>query len=136
MVSVEERLQGETNKLLTERKVSYVIGYERAGPLKARPFFARSPTDAKKLHYSPLCTPNLVVYLTLEEIMEKIGLMVKGCDSRAVVQLLQEGIVDREKVVVLGVPCQGVIDLKKLQVSQVLTRRILPLTVSSVRSKQ
>jgi len=117
VASVEEKLREKTGQLLNEGKVKCVIGYERVGPLKARPFFARSPADARKIHYSLLCSPNLAVYLTLEEISagEKIGLVVKGCDSRAVVQLLQEGIVDREKVVLLGVPCQGIIDLEKLE---------------------
>ena len=128
MVNVEEKLREQTNRLLTEKKVKCVIGYERTESLKVRPLFAESPADVKKMHCSPLCTPNLAVYLTLEELKagEKIGLVVKGCDSRAVVQLLQEGIVDREKVVMLGFPCQGVIDPKKLQ--DVLGRREAPLS--------
>jgi coenzyme F420-reducing hydrogenase beta subunit len=127
MADVEERLREEATRLLTEGEVKQVIGYERAGPLKARALFARSPADAKKMHCSPLCGPNLAVYLTMEEsrVGEKFGLVVKGCDSRAVVQLIQEGIVDREKVVVLGVPCQGIVDPEKLR--EVLDKRKVPL---------
>jgi len=117
MASLVEKLRKEADRLLIEGKVKYVIGYEMVEPLKARPFFAKSVNDVNKLHYSPLCAHNLAVYLTLEEIKvgEKIGLVVKGCDSRAVVQLIQEGILDREKVVLIGVPCQGIVDLEKLR---------------------
>ena len=117
MVSLVENLRKEADRLLIEGKVKHVIGYEIVEPLNARPFFAKSANDVNKLHYSPLCAHNLAVYLTLEEIKagEKIGLVVKGCDSRAVMQLIQEGIVDREKVVLIGVPCQGIVDLEKLR---------------------
>jgi len=117
MVNLVENLRKEAGRLLTEGKVKHIIGYEMVEPLKVRPFFAKSADDANKLHYSPLCAHNLAVYLTLEEIKagEKIGLVVKGCDSRAVIQLIQEGIVDREKVVLIGVPCRGIVDLEKLR---------------------
>ncbi len=117
MVSLVENLRKEANRLLTEGKVKYIIGYEMVEPLNARPFFAKSTDDVNKLHYSSLCAHNLAVYLTLEEIKagEKIGLVVKGCDSRAVTKLIQEGIVDREKVVLIGIPCQGIVDLEKLR---------------------
>ena len=117
MVSLVKNLRKEADRLLTEGKVKHVIGYEMVEPLNARPFFAKSANDVNKLNYSPLCAHNLAVYLTLEEIKagEKIGLVVKGCDSRAVTQLVQEGIVDREKVVLIGVPCQGIVNLEKLR---------------------
>jgi ferredoxin len=41
--------------------------------------------------------------------------VLKGCDSRSVISLLQEGIINRERLTILGLPCQGMIDIVKLQ---------------------
>jgi ferredoxin len=46
---------------------------------------------------------------------KKIGIVVKGCDSRAIVQIIQEKGLNRDDVVIIGIPCTGVIDPKKLQ---------------------
>ena len=45
----------------------------------------------------------------------KIGVCVKGCDSRTLVALLQEELLDKEKLYVVGVPCDGIIDRRKLE---------------------
>ncbi len=45
----------------------------------------------------------------------KIGVCVKGCDSRTLVALLQEELVDKEKLYVVGVPCDGIVDRRKLE---------------------
>ncbi len=105
-------------------KVTYFIGYEAGfDPLRVAPVFIRKPEDINRLQWNRFCDHNLATYLPpqkrppgfLFEAGEKIGVLLKGCDSRSVVQLLQEGIVDREKLVILGVPCWGAIDIAKLQ---------------------
>ena len=45
---------------------------------------------------------------------KKVGVVVKGCDSRTIVQYMQEALIDRERVVVIGVPCKGVVSVKKV----------------------
>ena len=45
----------------------------------------------------------------------KIGVCVKGCDSRTLVALLQEELVDKDKLYVVGVPCDGIVDRRKLE---------------------
>jgi ferredoxin len=44
----------------------------------------------------------------------KVGVVVKGCDARSVVQLLAEKLVRREELVIIGFPCQGVVDVNKI----------------------
>ena len=41
-------------------------------------------------------------------------MVVKGCDSRSVGQLLAEGLIKREEVVIIGYPCTGVLDNDKV----------------------
>ena len=43
----------------------------------------------------------------------KIGVCVKGCDSRTLVALLQEELVDKDRLYVIGVPCDGVINRRR-----------------------
>ena len=79
-----------------------------------------------KLVWSPFCINSLAVYPTLEEKLplprgatedtRKIGVMVKGCDSRGLVQMFVENGYPRERIVILGIPCNGQIDLKKLSI--------------------
>jgi ferredoxin len=44
----------------------------------------------------------------------KVAVCVKGCDSRSVAQLLAEGLLRREELVLIGLPCAGVLDRTRL----------------------
>ncbi len=96
--------------LLERGVVEAVVGYAEAGPRRTRPFTARTPEEADKLVFNRYSLNNLAVYLTRgrRPVAGKIGLVVKGCDSRAVVMLLQEQQIDRDSVHLIGVECGGV----------------------------
>lgn len=101
-------------RLLEENTVNLVIGYAWGTlPLRTAPFFARTPAEADRLVYNSLCENNLVKYL-LRYSKEKLGLVVKGCDARSLVVLLRENQVQRDRVHIIGVPCTGVIDRRKV----------------------
>ncbi|WP_428563012.1 MAG: 4Fe-4S dicluster domain-containing protein [Solidesulfovibrio sp. DCME] len=92
-----------------------VIGWQKGfDPLHNTPLFMRSEADVDKLEWGPLNVHNPAVYLpTLAG--KKVGIVVKGCDSRSVVELLQENLINRDNVVIFGMPCEGVIDLSKVK---------------------
>jgi formate dehydrogenase subunit beta len=125
MVDVEN-LRKEAKRILKEGKVKYVIGYEKGqNGLISKPVFIKDPEDVDRLIWDPTCIHNLTKFLTDEKkrkATEKkpderpVGIVVKGCDSRAIVVLLQEKYIKREDVHILGVSCEknGVIDEKKL----------------------
>ena len=116
MVELQEKLRGVVADVLQKEKLSYVIGYQAASfGVGTRPLFIRSKEDVKKLVFSPLCSANLVRYLKYRKPEQSVGVIVKGCDSRAVVQLLQESGVDRDKVKLIGVSCAGVAEAEKVQ---------------------
>ncbi|SDB14050.1 4Fe-4S dicluster domain-containing protein [Desulfonatronum thiosulfatophilum] len=96
-------------------KLDMVIGWEQGfDPLHATPLFMRGAEDVERLQIGPLAVHNTATYLTgLKN--KKVGLVVKGCDSRAVVQLVQEGLINQENIVVFGFPCEGVADLTKVR---------------------
>ena len=119
-------LKEEARKLLQSGKVKYIIGY---GPASngwlAAPLFVKKPEDVDKLIWNPGCVHNLVRFLVDEKRRKSreknpdkrpVGVFVKGCDSRAIVVLLQEKFIERNDVYILGISCEkaGVVDDAKL----------------------
>ena len=125
MVKLED-LKKETAAVIKDEKVKYVIGYAKStNGLMPVPFFIKNLEDVEKMIWDPTCIYNLTRFLVDEKrrkAQEKhpderpVGLIVKGCDSRALVVLLQEKFINREDVYIIGVSCEdtGIIDEKKL----------------------
>ena len=122
----EKQLRDAVKKTISRKDVKYVVGYDKGTTgFQAAPTFAFTEEDADKFIFSPTCVNNLAVYPLLEDKpplrrgeepdTRKIGLVVKGCDSRAIVQIIQEKGLKREDVIIIGIPCTGVIDPKKLK---------------------
>ena len=120
------KMRNEIKKIVQRDDVKYVIGYEKGTyGWKISPSFAKTPEDVDRFIFSPLCVNNLTVYTVLEEKLplpkgekeekKKTGIVVKGCDSRAVVQLIQKKAISRNDVIIIGVPCSGVVDPKKMK---------------------
>lgn len=107
--AITESLRSTAAELLSEGKVTVVIGYGSNGESFSPPLFVRKPEEAERLVFDGRCFGNLAVYLSKDTIrgMGKIGIVVKGCDLRAVNVLLREHVVERDDIVLIGVPCTG-----------------------------
>ena len=106
---LKERIRAELPNL------DMVIGWERGyDALHNTPLFIRSFEDVDELVWGPLNLQNPAVYLPGLR-GKRIGLVVKGCDSRSVVELLQEKLVERDKIVIFSMPCSGVADIAKVR---------------------
>jgi formate dehydrogenase subunit beta len=130
MGAVENKLRQTASELLAGKKVDVVIGYELGTlPLTATPVFVTKPEDAERLVFNSLCTQNLAKYvhdiitqnrdaqrrLKPEERKQKVvGVVARGCTTRSIVLNLQERQYAREELLIIGVPCGGYIDSKKL----------------------
>jgi len=100
-------------KLLDEKKVDVVIGFAPGSlPLRSTPCFVRRPEDAAGLLWNRSCENNLANYLRKRS--DKAAVVAKGCDSRAIVELIKENQIDRENLFIIGVPCTGMIDRQKV----------------------
>ena len=120
------KLRETAKEVISREDVRELIGY-RPGTygFRARPAFVMGPDDADELIFTPACVNNLASYIVLEEKLpvrrgeepdlRKVAVMVKGCDSRALVQQMEEKAYDREHILVLGVPCTGVVDMAKVE---------------------
>ncbi|MEO0249075.1 MAG: 4Fe-4S ferredoxin, partial [candidate division WOR-3 bacterium] len=90
------------------KDVDLVIAYKQGfDPLHTTPSFITAPEQIDEAIWSATCAQNLAGYLPA--LKKKVGILVKGCDSRTIVQYIQEGLIDRSKVVIIGIPCTGVI---------------------------
>ncbi|MBU2261253.1 MAG: coenzyme F420 hydrogenase, partial [Proteobacteria bacterium] len=123
MENVEKKLREEAKRLLSEKKVDVVVGYEAGTlPLTATPCFITTPEETERLVWNPFCVLNLgkFVHDLLNQHHEAqkrvkpearrkkvVGVVTRGCTSRSLVIQLQEKQYEREEVVILGVPCGG-----------------------------
>jgi len=128
--NIDKKLQEEVRRLLDEKKVDVVVGYEQGTlPLTATPCFITASADAEKLVWNAFCTQNLAKYVhdlisqhrdsqkrvKPEDRKKKVvGIVARGCATRSIVIHLQEKQYDREDVVIIGVPCTGYIDKNKV----------------------
>ncbi|MBW2645119.1 MAG: 4Fe-4S dicluster domain-containing protein [Deltaproteobacteria bacterium] len=100
-------------RLLQEGKVDMVIGFRKGTlPMMNEPCFANSPEQIKNLVWDSNCGINLANYLT--DRKEKIGIVAKGCDSRNIVTHIIENKIKRDQLFIIGVPCKGMIDRRKI----------------------
>jgi formate dehydrogenase subunit beta len=116
MKATSEEVQTSVKKLYKDGSIGHFIGYETGSDsLSVTPCFLKSGQAASQLIWNPLCANNLSKYLLdFKKVEGKVGIMVKGCDSRSVVELLKENQIDRDKVFIVGVPCSGIVDREKL----------------------
>lgn len=112
MKARQEKIREMARKLLECGEVDMFIGYSAGSEvMRTVPVFINRPEDADQLVFSPFCVNNLVKYLLdYRNIPGKIAICVKGCDSRAVNRLIQDNQLERERIVVLGIPCPGMLD--------------------------
>ena len=127
-----EKLRDVVNDITTQKKVKYVIGWEVENT-KVSPYFVENSEDSRKLVIPEIETPNLVVFLDYErskirqaeELYRRgkgeepdrrpVGIVVRGCDGRSLAKIIQENVINRSGVYIIGIPCKGVIDLRKVQ---------------------
>jgi ferredoxin len=112
--AITDAIQAEAKRILSAGEVATVIGYAAARRIgSAQPIIITNAADAEKLIFSAACVNNLSVYLTKakKDIPKKgkIGIIVKGCDLKALVGLMGEAQLKREDLYLIGVPCAGVL---------------------------
>src|SRR3990170_147705 len=90
MAKIETAIKEQARSLLSEG-VGCVIGYDKDGPC-----FIDNPKEVDKLVWNNHCIYNLTKYLL--DIEGKVGIVVKGCDSSSLVELIKLDQVNREKI--------------------------------------
>jgi formate dehydrogenase subunit beta len=113
MLQYIDQIKSISERLLKECKVDVVIGFRKGTvPMMNEPFFLTKAEDADQMVWDSNCGINLANYLTNRK--EKIGIVAKGCDSRNIVTHIIENKISREQLTIIGVPCKGMIDKRKI----------------------
>jgi len=108
---MHEQVQAALPEL--ETLIGWTQGYD---PFHMTPVFVKDAKSISKLVWNSFCSQNLTGYLVKTPAVQstdkakKIGVCVKGCDSRSLVALIQEKFVSRDSLYILGFPCNGVVD--------------------------
>jgi len=115
MPELKTELRKNIEQLLTDQVVDVVIAFKKAdSPLRPQPAFFRNVEELEDLEYNGLCQNNLANYLTRYPHDTKIGIVVRGCESRSVNALIVEKQYPRENLYMIGIPCQGILDIRKI----------------------
>jgi formate dehydrogenase subunit beta len=112
MEKMNDKLQNTAKELLENKEVNLIIGFTKgSNPLRMRSVFITDPNDVPKLSFNAHCVQDLAVFLKKPEVKKfgKVGIVVKGCDEKAVNTLIQEYQLSRDNIKIIGVECRGVI---------------------------
>lgn len=112
MANVNENLQQIAKDLLESGEVNIIIGYKTgSSPQRMRPVFITDPKDVGKLSFNSHAVQNLATFLKKPDIKKlgKIGIVVKGCDEKALNALIQEYQLQRDNIKIIGMQCNGVV---------------------------
>ena len=105
--------------LLSDKTVSSVLGWKKGEfDYDITPaLFSDEKALREEFVFSDFCGINLSKYLVAKTKTTegKILVFLKPCDTYSFNQLLTEHRIDREKVYVIGVPCEGMADIEKVK---------------------
>ena len=105
---MEDKLREIAGEFLRRPGVQCFIGYEKLAGGSVKPAFIRSPQEVGRLVWNRECYANLAAYLPNFRNTEGIvGIAVKGCDARALRELIRARQVERSRLYIVGLPCTG-----------------------------
>ena len=121
MNDIEAALRSEVARLFDEGTIDLFVGYARSRlPLRSCATVIRDGSDVESLIWNRTCTSNLAALVPrlLEappgsaEDPPRIGVLAKGCVSRSLITLIKANQAARDSLVVVGIDCAGMIDLR------------------------
>ena len=115
MGAYTEKIREIAGRLLKDCQVETIIGFRKGSmPMMNEPCFVTRADAVDQLVWDGNCGINLANYLT-NRTEAKIGIVAKGCDSRNIVTHIIENKIKREQLVIIGVPCTGMIDKRRIK---------------------
>jgi len=109
---------------LRSGRVRTFIGWEQgSNSFRSRPGFFRNAEEVDQAIFSPACSQCLV-RMIIEDIhypldgpdkRDPLGIILRGCDDKGVIELIKDNKIRREDLVIICVDCPGVVDWKKVR---------------------
>ncbi len=99
-------------RLLTDGTVSVVLGWEKGDePYASAPIAITDAAEADRLVLDEFCIHEIPALLVdYRDGDYKVGIFAKGCDSRGIVRMIQDRVIPRERLHIIGVNCPGMKD--------------------------
>lgn len=121
MTELENALVKRAKELLESGEVKRVVGWVKGDFIHdPSPATFESADKLENFVYNDYCGANLSKYLIAVSKKEgKTAVFLKPCDTYSFNQLVKEHRIDREKVLVIGVECQGKLDEYKIEKADV-----------------
>lgn len=111
-----EAIRSIAEAALEEKRVDLVIGFvSGTTPFNVKPALAEDRLTAKKLIWNDFCIPSLAKHVLKQN--KRMGIIANGCTSRTIMMYIMENQIAREDLYIIGVPCQGMIDRRKVKAS-------------------
>jgi len=112
MKEITEKIQTIAARLFEEGKIDVFIAWEKGErDYQVKAYVARSKEDVKNIVFNEYAIYNVAnMLLKFRDGHERIGIAVKGCDSRGIVRLLEDLQIKRERLYIVGIPCPGLKD--------------------------
>lgn len=106
MSNVQDGMRARARELLESGEVVAFIGWEpHRFENKTTPLVCLKPEDTDRLVFNEYCVNTLAKYVQDLKSRGKVGLMVRGCDSRAINRMIEDHQFTRDDVVLIGVGC-------------------------------
>lgn len=112
MKELTAQIRETAKKLLADKTVDLVLGWVKGDDeFVSAPRAFKTPESVDQLVFDEFCIHDLANFLLdYRDGHEKIGILVKGCDSRGVVRLIQDRAINRDRLYIIGIPCPGMKD--------------------------
>jgi len=112
MKEITAKIQEIAARLFNEDKIDLFLAWEKGEQeFQVKSYAARSADDVKNIIFNEYSIYNVAnELLKLRDSQERIGIAVKGCDSRGIVRLLEDLQIARERLYIVGIPCPGLKD--------------------------
>jgi len=112
-MSAQNTLRERAAALLTSGEVSCFVGWESGRfENQTTPLVCSAPEAAERLVFDEYCVNNLAKYVLDLKARGKVGLVVRGCDARAIQRMMDDNQIKREDVYLIGVGCPTMKDRK------------------------
>lgn len=117
MSELENRIVKKAEELLSGGEIKRVIGWKKGEfCFDPSPATFETADSLKDFVYNPFCGANLSKYLIEQSKKEgKTAVFLKPCDTYSFNELVKEHRVLRENVYVIGIECQGKLDIEKIK---------------------
>ncbi|MGI5921555.1 MAG: 4Fe-4S binding protein [Syntrophomonadaceae bacterium] len=112
MKEIEKQIKEIAARLFGSGQVDIFMAWEKGDfDFQSKPLIARNTSDVNRIIFNEYCIHNLAnSLLKFRDSEDRIGIVVKGCDSRGIVRLLEDNQFDRERLYIVGVNCPGMKD--------------------------